>query len=305
MALITCPECGQQVSDTAKSCPHCGFVLRKTVNINLNDGALMAGNAMKSLKGMRFDNPFETISFNKWKSAFASRKFLLYLIVVLVVLAMTIISKGIGYSLLFIIPLLIILLRAVAEGIIDKDYPDTNRSFKTLMQYDDLVMLMLVLPFKGTVQIILLAIAASLSVVALMKMAAFMRNATASRTCPECGHTIEAGQQECAYCSYVDVPNNISSSKSHYVAAVICFAVLLVGGMLLHKPLPSKCERLEANLAAFYEQNRQNAVQDAENEKTMWQCSQCGQQVFGSSYPSVQSKCPGDYAGIHSWKKIK
>ena len=25
MALITCPECGQQVSDRAKACPHCGF----------------------------------------------------------------------------------------------------------------------------------------------------------------------------------------------------------------------------------------------------------------------------------------
>ena len=25
MALITCPECGQQVSDRATACPHCGF----------------------------------------------------------------------------------------------------------------------------------------------------------------------------------------------------------------------------------------------------------------------------------------
>lgn len=27
MALIKCPECGQQVSDRAKKCPHCGYVL--------------------------------------------------------------------------------------------------------------------------------------------------------------------------------------------------------------------------------------------------------------------------------------
>ncbi|MBQ2953764.1 MAG: zinc ribbon domain-containing protein [Clostridia bacterium] len=27
MALITCPECGQQISDRAKVCPHCGFDL--------------------------------------------------------------------------------------------------------------------------------------------------------------------------------------------------------------------------------------------------------------------------------------
>lgn len=25
MALIKCPECGQEISDTAKSCPHCGY----------------------------------------------------------------------------------------------------------------------------------------------------------------------------------------------------------------------------------------------------------------------------------------
>lgn len=302
MALITCPECGQQVSDTAKSCPHCGYVYKKAVNINFSEGAQKAGDAVKSLKGMSFDNPFETISFNKWKSAFASRKFLFYLIAVLVVLTMTIISKGFGYSLLFIIPLLIILLRAVAEGIIDNDYPDANRSFKTVMQYDDLVVLMLVLPFKGTLQIILLAVAAALSVVALMKMAAFMRNATAARKCPECGHEIEAGQQECAYCSYVDVPNNIPSSNSHYAAAAICFAVLLVGGLLLHKPLPSKCERIEANLAAFYEQNRQNAAE--RNRKKTWQCSRCGQQVVSSSRPTISTRCPGNDYGSHWWNEI-
>ncbi len=303
MALITCPECGQQVSDTAKTCPHCGYVLKKTVNINLSDGAQKAGNAVKSLKGMQFDNPFETISFNKWKSAFASRKFLFYLIAVLVVLTMTIISKGFGYSLLFIIPLLIILLRAVAEGIIDKDYPDTSRSFKTVMQYDDLVVLMLVLPFKGTMQIILLAVAAALSIVALMKMATFIHNITAAHTCPECGHTIEAGQQECAYCSYVDVPQNIPSSNSHYVAAAICFVALLVGGLILRKPLPSKCDKLEANLAAFYEQSNRNYAES--NKKSTWQCNRCGQQVVSNGYPfGIRNKCPGDHDGDHSWSRI-
>lgn len=28
MALIKCPECGQEVSDTAKSCPHCGYKIK-------------------------------------------------------------------------------------------------------------------------------------------------------------------------------------------------------------------------------------------------------------------------------------
>ena len=26
MALISCPECGKQISDTAPSCPHCGYL---------------------------------------------------------------------------------------------------------------------------------------------------------------------------------------------------------------------------------------------------------------------------------------
>jgi hypothetical protein len=30
MALINCPECKQQISDTAPTCPHCGFVQKAT-----------------------------------------------------------------------------------------------------------------------------------------------------------------------------------------------------------------------------------------------------------------------------------
>lgn len=29
MALIKCPECGNQVSDTARNCPHCGYQLKE------------------------------------------------------------------------------------------------------------------------------------------------------------------------------------------------------------------------------------------------------------------------------------
>lgn len=25
MALISCPECGKEISDKVKSCPHCGY----------------------------------------------------------------------------------------------------------------------------------------------------------------------------------------------------------------------------------------------------------------------------------------
>ena len=33
MALITCPECNNQVSDSAVSCPHCGYVLNKQTTV--------------------------------------------------------------------------------------------------------------------------------------------------------------------------------------------------------------------------------------------------------------------------------
>ena len=29
MALIKCKECGKEISDSAKSCPECGFVYKK------------------------------------------------------------------------------------------------------------------------------------------------------------------------------------------------------------------------------------------------------------------------------------
>jgi hypothetical protein len=30
MALITCPECKKEISDTANKCPHCGYIIRLT-----------------------------------------------------------------------------------------------------------------------------------------------------------------------------------------------------------------------------------------------------------------------------------
>lgn len=35
MAMIKCPECGKDISDTATSCPNCGYVItKKTVDIS-------------------------------------------------------------------------------------------------------------------------------------------------------------------------------------------------------------------------------------------------------------------------------
>lgn len=38
MALINCPECNREISDTVKSCPHCGFELKpKQTNEPVNN----------------------------------------------------------------------------------------------------------------------------------------------------------------------------------------------------------------------------------------------------------------------------
>ena len=37
MALISCPECGQQISDLAKSCPHCGFPINTQATSSISE----------------------------------------------------------------------------------------------------------------------------------------------------------------------------------------------------------------------------------------------------------------------------
>ncbi len=44
MALIKCPECGREVSDTAKQCPHCGYTLKSNID-TAKQVASVAGNA--------------------------------------------------------------------------------------------------------------------------------------------------------------------------------------------------------------------------------------------------------------------
>ena len=42
MALISCPECKKQVSDQAKSCPHCGVKLKKAKSDEAKAGRIVA-----------------------------------------------------------------------------------------------------------------------------------------------------------------------------------------------------------------------------------------------------------------------
>lgn len=50
MALIKCPECGKEVSDTAKNCIHCGFVLKEDNNTAQPQTVIIAPEKGKSAK---------------------------------------------------------------------------------------------------------------------------------------------------------------------------------------------------------------------------------------------------------------
>lgn len=48
MALIKCPECGKEISDSAKQCPHCGFTLKTNID-TAKQVASVAGNAVRNV----------------------------------------------------------------------------------------------------------------------------------------------------------------------------------------------------------------------------------------------------------------
>lgn len=49
MALIKCPECGKEFSDTANACPHCGYVMKKNTVTNATD---LGKGIKEGLKGL-------------------------------------------------------------------------------------------------------------------------------------------------------------------------------------------------------------------------------------------------------------
>ena len=50
MALIKCPECNKEVSDTAKNCIHCGYVLKEEKDITQSQTVVIAHEKGKSGK---------------------------------------------------------------------------------------------------------------------------------------------------------------------------------------------------------------------------------------------------------------
>lgn len=66
MSLITCPECGKEISDKSKQCIHCGFPLD---NINTN-------NQKCNISEEEYDFTFiiELVDAGKCKDAFIELK---------------------------------------------------------------------------------------------------------------------------------------------------------------------------------------------------------------------------------------
>lgn len=56
MALINCPECNTQVSDTAVSCPSCGYSFKTRINKPLIILALVLG-LFGAIVGFTIGNP--------------------------------------------------------------------------------------------------------------------------------------------------------------------------------------------------------------------------------------------------------
>ncbi len=50
MAIIFCPECKKEISSFAKSCPHCGFPLNDSPNVNYNVILRSAGSTDAEIK---------------------------------------------------------------------------------------------------------------------------------------------------------------------------------------------------------------------------------------------------------------
>ena len=45
MALVICPECNKEISDSVKKCPHCGYKLKKEKKENVG---ILSKNGMKT-----------------------------------------------------------------------------------------------------------------------------------------------------------------------------------------------------------------------------------------------------------------
>lgn len=295
MALITCPECGQQVSDTAKACPHCGYVLKKTIDVAA--GAQMATEAVSAIRDVKkVINPFKVFDYKKWTLAFKNKRFLLYLLIPLAIIAIMAFRKGILYALLLmLIPYLVLLLRGITEAMFDKEYPCHGGKTHTLIPYDDLICFMLAfgLSFGKFFIVLFLSASVLMAVMSILKMSAMKQLATGVRECPECGQVIAEGQKECENCSYPATPDfsqmKSPSINSHWATAGICCVIVFVGGLILSSAVHTKKDKMEYLLYGIQE------AYDANYKSRV--CTRCGERNLGNF--GLDDECP--MGGYHVW----
>ena len=67
MALINCPECNGKVSDTAPSCPHCGYLLQQKTATSVD--------SLSSADERSSADTVKTSDVGEFKSRFAMRLF--------------------------------------------------------------------------------------------------------------------------------------------------------------------------------------------------------------------------------------
>ncbi|MDE6148644.1 MAG: ribosomal protein L7/L12 [Ruminococcus sp.] len=61
MSLINCPECNKQISNKAKSCPHCGFPVEEHTHFEIHNSTICYDIFIVSIRGN--ENLLKTISY--------------------------------------------------------------------------------------------------------------------------------------------------------------------------------------------------------------------------------------------------
>ncbi len=96
MALIKCPECGKEISDTIESCIHCGFVLQKINNDEIDANQDSSNNVISTPSTTTSSDSYQTTNTEKISSKM--KIFIGVLIILLIILFFKLISLTVSYS---------------------------------------------------------------------------------------------------------------------------------------------------------------------------------------------------------------
>ena len=108
MALIKCPECGNQISDKATSCPHCGYPIASTKDNEINNNIRSFTVAYRGGPGYRL--PVNIIGFIAGIAALIGTIFMIirgyfsyisFIIILLMITCVFLIVVGVVYFVFF------------------------------------------------------------------------------------------------------------------------------------------------------------------------------------------------------------